>query len=120
MPGPCQRWSLAASLMLMLTACNSTPKCVGEDEYLQAVDRLKPLLAAPGFSVVSIQRDVPAGDRDALAGLTHVGDDLADFQDTAAAVALCDLVITVDTSVAHLAGAMGRPLPSTTSRRSWG
>jgi hypothetical protein len=25
--------------MLMLTACNSTPKCVGDDEYLQAVDR---------------------------------------------------------------------------------
>jgi hypothetical protein len=68
------------------------------------------LLATPGVSFVSIQRDVPAGDRDALAGLTHVGDDLADFQDTAAAVALCDLVITVDTSVAHLAGAMGRPL----------
>ena len=53
---------------------------------------------------------MPEGDRAALAGLTHLGDELADFQDTAAVVALCDLVITVDTSVAHLAGAMGRPL----------
>ena len=39
MHGPRPRWSLAASLMLMLTACNSTPKCVGDAEYLQAVDR---------------------------------------------------------------------------------
>jgi hypothetical protein len=39
----------------------------------------------------------------------HVGADLADFDDTAAVVALADRVITVDTSVAHLAGALGRP-----------
>ena len=40
----------------------------------------------------------------------HVGADLADFADTAAVLALVELVITVDTSVAHLAGAMGRPV----------
>ena len=40
----------------------------------------------------------------------HLGDELADFSDTAAVLALADLVITVDTSVAHLAGALGRPL----------
>ncbi len=38
------------------------------------------------------------------------GDGISDFADTAALVALCDLVIAVDTSVAHLAGAMGRPV----------
>ena len=86
------------------------PNHINDRNRSIALARLKPLLAAPGFSFVSIQRDVPAGDRDALAGLAHLGDDLADFQDTAAAIALCDLVITVDTSVAHLAGAMGRPL----------
>ena len=86
------------------------PNHINDRNRSIALARLKPLLAAPGFSFVSIQRDVSVGDRDALAGLTHVGDDLADFQDTAAAVALCDLVVTVDTSVAHLAGAMGRPL----------
>ena len=36
--------------------------------------------------------------------------ELADFDDTAAVLAQCDLVISVDTSVAHLAGALGRPL----------
>ena len=39
MHGSWQRWCLAASLGVLLAACNSTPKCVGDDEYLQAVDR---------------------------------------------------------------------------------
>jgi ADP-heptose:LPS heptosyltransferase len=39
-----------------------------------------------------------------------LGTELADFDDTAAVLAGCDLLITVDTSVAHLAGAMGRPV----------
>jgi hypothetical protein len=56
MHGPRQRWSLAASLMLMLTACNSTPKCVGGDEYLQAVDR--PRLDLPA-NVTASERMAP-------------------------------------------------------------
>jgi len=71
---------------------------------------------APLFSVeagfVSVQRDLRAADAEALARtprLLHVGEGLADFDDTAAVLALADLVIAVDTSVAHLAGALGRP-----------
>ena len=41
-------------------------------------------------------------------GIRYFGDELADFSDTAALVHLMDLVITVDTSVAHLAGALGK------------
>ena len=40
--------------------------------------------------------------------ITQVGDKLADMADTAAIVALADITIAVDTSVAHLAGALGR------------
>ena len=64
-------------------------------------------------SFVSIQRDVRNDDQAPLAaasGVSHVGDELEDFSDTAAVLAMCDLVIAVDTAVAHLAGAMGRPL----------
>src|SRR5262249_15621292 len=42
--------------------------------------------------------------------ITFFGDDLRDFSDTAALLDLMDLVITIDTSVAHLAGAMGKPV----------
>jgi tetratricopeptide (TPR) repeat protein len=73
--------------------------------------QMAPLLAL-NTGVISIQRDLRAADADELrrqSTLTHVGDALADFDDTAAVVTLVDLVITVDTSVAHLAGALGRP-----------
>jgi tetratricopeptide (TPR) repeat protein len=73
---------------------------------------LAPLLAMPA-SFISIQREL-RGDETAQLGaqprLTHLGGALADFSDTAAVLALCDLLITVDTAPAHLAGAMGRPV----------
>jgi tetratricopeptide (TPR) repeat protein len=77
-----------------------------------AFERLAPLLAQPG-SFVSIQRDVRDVEAMLLAGekrVTHVGGALADFGDTAAILALCDLVISADTAPAHLAGALGRPV----------
>lgn len=61
---------------------------------------------------VSLQKDVRSSDTAALAkfsGLKHFGERLTDFSDTAALASLMDIVITVDTSVAHLAGALGRP-----------
>ena len=39
-----------------------------------------------------------------------LGDELGDFADTAAVVSLLDLVVCADTSLAHLAGAIGRPV----------
>jgi tetratricopeptide (TPR) repeat protein len=77
-----------------------------------AFAKLAPLLSIPA-QFVSIQHGVRAEDSVALAGenrVTNVGAELENFADTAAVIALCDLVISVDTAVAHLAGAMGRPL----------
>jgi tetratricopeptide (TPR) repeat protein len=66
-----------------------------------------------GANLISIQRDLRSEDAERLAAetrLTHVGGELDDFSDTAAVLALCDLVISVDTAPVHLAGAMGRPV----------
>ena len=73
---------------------------------------LAPLLSLRS-SFISIQRDLRNDDAAQLAAhqrVIHVGDELENFTDTAAVLALCDLLIAADTAVAHLAGAMGRPL----------
>ncbi len=46
----------------------------------------------------------------ARATLVNLGPELTDFSETAAAIAQLDLVICVDTAVAHLAGALGKPV----------
>ena len=59
-----------------------------------------------------LQKDIRPADRETLAGLTSVTlieEAVADFEQTAALIANLDLVIAVDTSIAHLAAAMGKP-----------
>ncbi len=65
------------------------------------------------FQYVSLQKEVRASDQEILEtrpDILHFGDALQDFSDTAALCELVDVVISIDTSVAHLAGAMGRPV----------
>jgi Tfp pilus assembly protein PilF len=62
---------------------------------------------------VSLQKELRAGDEALLRGrddIVHLGDGLNDFSDTAALMMNLDLMITVDTSLAHLAGALGMPV----------
>jgi hypothetical protein len=74
------------------------------------LERLVPLLSMPGIDFVSVQRGVTPEQKEVLDahGVLQLGDAFADFADTAAVVAQLDLLISVDTSVAHLAGAMGK------------
>jgi hypothetical protein len=73
--------------------------------------KLQALWAGDGARFVSLQRDLRGSDAEILAAspVLHLGGELADFDDTAAVLSLCDLVVAVDTSVVHLAAAMGRP-----------
>jgi len=76
------------------------------------LDRLKPLFELAGVRFFSLQVGPRASDLAAIEPL-EVGDlsgELTDFGETAAAIANLDLVIAADTAVAHLAGALGRPV----------
>jgi ADP-heptose:LPS heptosyltransferase len=63
--------------------------------------------------MISLQKEVRAVDvawLERTPDVLRVEAELTDFAATAALISICDLVISVDTSVAHLAGALGRPL----------
>lgn len=67
----------------------------------------------PGVQWVSLQLETPERDRSAALawpGLLAVGAEQQDMADTAALIGELDLTISVDTSIAHLVGALGRPL----------
>ena len=67
---------------------------------------LAPLLDLPGIQFVSLQMDCQEEGVEGLVDLTH---EIRNFEDTAALMANLDLIISIDTSVVHLAAAMGRP-----------
>ena len=89
----------------------------GNPAHLNDRNRSIPLSMMAGLldidaSFVSLQKDPRPADKAFLAARTDIQDftaDLADLSDTAALIECLDLVITVDTSVAHLAAALGRP-----------
>ena len=71
-------------------------------------DRLAPLFDVPGVHFFSLQKDGPAAPTHLP--LSEFMAEMDDFADTAALIANLDLVIAVDTSVAHLAAALGKPV----------
>jgi hypothetical protein len=82
-------------------------------------ERAQPLLrffqafALPGVQLYSLQKGPREGELRALpqgGPIIDLAPHLADFADTAAAIAELDLVIMTDSAVAHLAGAMGKPV----------
>jgi Flp pilus assembly protein TadD len=79
---------------------------------LPGLQTLAPLGSVPGVRFISLQTGraaQAADDAPPALPLSNWGRDLTDFADTAAALAAIDLLICVDTSIAHLAGALARP-----------
>jgi len=79
------------------------------DVGLEVLDSLTRL----DVEIISLQKEIPDHDRrvlESMPKITSLGEKLSDFADTAALIENLDLVIAVDSAVAHLAGALGKPV----------
>ncbi len=74
------------------------------------LDTLAPLTTIPRVSFVSLQKGEASAQLSHEPSILDASARLHDFEDTAALVDCLDLVIAVDTSVVHLAGALGKPV----------
>lgn len=80
-----------------------------QDDHMRScpATALAPIFAVAGVRFFAVQK---GADLLHLPQVEEVGDELADFDDTAALLSALDLVISVDTATAHLAGSLGRPV----------
>lgn len=86
---------------------------VNDQRSLSSLHQLRPLWSIPDISFVSLQKKQKDGVDIVLPEdqpICHLGDLVEDFIDSAAILKQLDLLITVDTAIAHLAGALGIPV----------
>jgi hypothetical protein len=89
------------------------PRYKADRQRSMEVGTLLPLLLTPGINWISLQKGEAAERLSSLAGSVFVWDGSSadkNLAETAAMLATLDLVITTDTCIAHLAGAMARPV----------
>ncbi|WP_205194585.1 tetratricopeptide repeat protein [Burkholderia sp. Ax-1719] len=115
-----------AALRVGLVWAGNAAQQNDSNRSLPGLAALAPLWDTPGVHFVSLQKgqgEVEAAAPQSGQLLTHLGGKIRDFADSAAIVAQLDLVICVDTAIAHVAGALGKPcwilLPSVNTGWRW-
>jgi len=105
---PPPNWKKAAGLNVGLVWAGSQSEIEDLNRSIP-LQRFAPLAEIPGVRFFSFQNGWPAKEAQHVRfAITDLRDQLNDFADTAAFVAQMDLIINVDTAMAHLAGAMGK------------
>jgi FkbM family methyltransferase len=103
----------AGSRLKIGLAWAGNPDHVGDRERSMALSALLPLWEVEGVEFFALQKgraESEIASLPTLAAIENLGPSLDNYCDTAAVVSQLDLLITVDTSVAHLAGALGKPV----------
>lgn len=108
-----ERWhgqlSRARSRMRIAIACSGNPQHDNDRSRSARLELFLPLLEVADLYLV--QKELNAGDAQVLArnpGIQFLGKEIGDFVDTAAIIEAMDVVVSVDTSLVHLAGSMGK------------
>jgi DNA-binding transcriptional LysR family regulator len=84
----------------------------GDDLRSMAFDQFQLAFPVSVFDLICLQKEIKPADKEAVtqrADLLLIGDDLHDFDETAAVIESLDLVVSTCTSVPHLSAAMGVP-----------
>lgn len=102
---PMPAWMTPSDHMKVGLVWAGSPKNVIDNKRSLPLDSLHSIFEIPGISFYSLQFGVQSGEL--FAGSLPIG---SNFADTGAVIAALDLVVTVDTAVAHLAGALGKPV----------
>jgi tetratricopeptide (TPR) repeat protein len=85
------------------------PKHTNDQFRSSSLVEISGLLDIPGCTFFSLHKDLADFEQELPEDLIDIGSEFEDFADTAAAISSLDLVISVDTSVCHVAGAVGCP-----------
>jgi tetratricopeptide (TPR) repeat protein len=107
------RAKLSAQKLKVGIAWAGNPDFGGDRDRSILLKNILPVTRIDGIEFFSLQKDLREGDEEVLnanPGIVRVDDEINDFRDTAAIMMGLDLVISSDTSVVNLAGALGRPV----------
>jgi Flp pilus assembly protein TadD len=114
-PESSDRWraKLAGTEFKVGIAWAGNPEFIDDRERSIPLKDLSPILSNKGARFFSLQKDLREGDLEILKSqpqVTQLGESLGNFDDTAGAITALDLIVSVDTAIANLAGALGKPV----------